>query len=67
MLAGQQCASRGELASTNTGPQALLDRTGDVGKHSIRVGADQAQRTHHDDENDRYHNGILGYVLPLVV
>lgn len=44
----------------------LLDRAADVGEHVAGVGADQADCAYYDHEDDREHDGILGYVLPLL-
>jgi hypothetical protein len=45
----------------------LLDRTADVRENIIGIGADEADGTDYDDEDDREHDGILGYVLTLFV
>jgi len=45
----------------------LLDRAADVGEDVAGVGADEAHGADYDDEDDREHDGILGYVLTLFV
>src|SRR5215472_15775692 len=44
----------------------LLHGTGDVGEHVIRVGANQANGTNNNNENNRQHDRILGNVLSLL-
>jgi hypothetical protein len=47
--------------------QILLDRAADVGEDVLGVGADEADRANYDDKDNREHDGILGYVLTLLV
>jgi len=47
--------------------KSLLDSTGDVGEYSVRVIADQSNRSDDDDENHRDHDGVFGNVLTVFV
>src|SRR3984893_11113751 len=47
--------------------QDLLNRTGDLGKSIVRVGANQPYRTHHDHQNHGEHHGVFGDILPFFV
>jgi hypothetical protein len=44
-----------------------LNRAGCIRKYGIRMASDQANRPHHQNQNDRQHYSILGDVLALVV
>src|SRR5580704_14287274 len=46
---------------------SLLNGTGHVREDVVRVGADEANRSHDDYENDGQHHGILGDVLAFFV
>lgn len=44
----------------------LIDRTCDLRENIVRVGADQLQRAHHNNQNNREHDSVFCDVLALV-
>jgi hypothetical protein len=54
---GKNCRCR------NARADSLLNRTGDVGENIIRVGADEPNRAHDDNQDYGQHHGILCNIL----
>jgi hypothetical protein len=46
---------------------SLLNRTGNIGEHIIRVRADQSNGAYDDYENYGQHYGVFGYILSFVL
>jgi hypothetical protein len=44
----------------------LLNRTRRAREHVVRVRSDQPNRSHHQNQNNRKHDGIFGDVLPFI-
>jgi hypothetical protein len=49
------------------GREFLLDRAADVREDVLGVGPDEADGADYNDQDHRQHDGILGYVLTLLV
>lgn len=62
------CAARWRCRGSTSCPLPLLtDRTGDAGKHVVRVASNKPDRAYNDHENHCKHHGILSDVLAFVV
>src|ERR1700704_2949306 len=46
--------------------QALVNRTGDLGKYIVRVGANEPHCTYHNHQNHGEHHGILSDILASI-
>src|SRR5260370_42135745 len=57
-----------QLTSARRLPQQdLVNRTGNLGKYVVRVGADKPYRAYHDHQNYSEHHGVFSDILPFFV